>query len=211
VAIGAIEARSAKEARLQLPAVRSEPDRTYARAASAPWVHVGRRHRRWIVTLLATAASTYALDGFAIAVGAVLAASGLVAGLDGPLLFAFLAATYAVWGVGLRAGLAANWSLLNCTGTSTNALSKAAHDIARARHASPRIRRFAASSGYILTELAKEVPYYAGASGAALLSNSVSAGDAIVFLGGTNLGAALYEYVLARATRAYLRRRTGGE
>jgi hypothetical protein len=43
-----------------------------------------------------------------------------------------------------------------------------------------------------------------------LLSSTVSAGDAIVFLAGTNLGAALYEYGLARVTRAYLRRRTAG-
>lgn len=178
-----------------------------ARVAPAASVHIGRRHGNWVVTLLATAASTYALDAFAIAVGALLAASGLLAGLDGPLLIAFLAATYAVWGVGLRVSLAANWALLSCTGASTNVLSKAAHDIARARHAGPRVRRFAASSGYVLTELAKELPYYASASGATLLSNTVSTGDAIVFLAGTNLGAALYEYGLARATRTYLRRR----
>ena len=178
-----------------------------ARGARARSVHLGRRHGSWLVTLLATAASTYALDAFAIAVGALLVASGLLAGLDGPLLLAFLAATYAVWGVGMRVNLAANWALLSCTGASTNVLSKAAHDIARARHAGLRMRRFAASSGYVLTELAKEVPYYASASGAVLLSNTVSAGDAIVFLAGTNLGAALYEYGLARATRAYLRRR----
>jgi hypothetical protein len=174
-----------------------------ARGAPAP----PRRGRSWGVTLLFTAASTYALDAFAIAVGALLAASGLLAGLDGPLLLAFLAATYAVWGAGLRVSLAANWSLLDSTGASSNVLSKAAHDLARARHAGPRMRRLAASSGYLVCELAKEVPYYASASGAVLLSDTVSAGDAIVFLGGTNLGAALYEYGLARGTRAYLRRR----
>jgi hypothetical protein len=110
----------------------------------------------------------------------------------------------------MRANLAANWSLLDRTGASTNALSKAAHDIARARHAGVRVRRLAASSGYVLTEAAKEVPYYASASGAALLSDAVSAADAIVFLAGANLGAGLYEYTLARATRTYLRRRTAG-
>ena len=187
---------------MQLPAVSTEPDRT-----CTPWVSACR----WAVTVLATAASTYALDGFAIAVGVLLVASGLVAGLDGPPLLAFLAATYALWGAGLRVNLAANWLLLDRTGASTNLLSKAAHDIARARHAGPRVRRFAASSGYLVTELAKEVPYYAATSGAVMLSDSVSAGEAIVFLAGTNLGAALYEYGLARATRLYLRRRTGLE
>jgi hypothetical protein len=162
------------------------------------------RRRSWAVTLLATAASTYTLDAFAIAAGALLAASGVMAGIDGPLLLALLASTYVIWGAGMRVNLAANWSLLASTGASTNALSKAAHDIARARGAGARARRLAASSGYVLTELAKEVPYYASASGAALLSDTVSAADAIVFLAGTNLGAALYEYGLARATRAYL-------
>jgi hypothetical protein len=109
------------------------------------------------------------------------------------------------WGVGLQRNLAANWSLLARTGASTNVVSKAARDAARAIAAGPRACRFAASAGYLLAEAAKEVPYYAGASGVAPLSDSVSAGDAITFLGGTNLGAAVYEYGLACATRTYLR------
>jgi hypothetical protein len=168
----------------------------------------GRRHGAWIVTVVATAASTYALDAVTIAAGALLAASGLVAGLDRPLLLAFLAATYLLWAAGMRANLASNWALLTTTGASTNVLSKAAHDIARARHADPRSRRRAASAGYVVTEVAKEVPYYASASGVALLSRSVSAGDAMIFLAGTNIGAAIYEYGVARATRTFLRRRT---
>jgi hypothetical protein len=173
----------------------------------APGARVGRRGGAWVFTVLATAASTYALDAFAIAAGALLAASGFLAGLDRPLLLTFLAATYVVWAAGLRANLAANWSLLACTGASTNALSKALHDIAQARAADERTRRLAASAGYALTELAKEVPYYASASGIALASDSVSTADAIVFLAGANLGAGMYEYGLARATRTFLRRR----
>ncbi len=69
-----------------------------------------------------------------------------------------------------------------------------------------RTRRLAGSAGYVATELAKEAPYYAGAFGAALVSDSVSSGDALVFLAGANLGAAAYEYGLARLTRAFLRR-----
>jgi hypothetical protein len=182
------------------------------RVALRPSGHLaGRRHGAWVVTVLATVASTYALDAFAIAIGALLATSGLLAGLDRPLLLAFLGASYVVWGAGLRANLAANWSLLARTGASTNVLSKAAHDMARARGAGARGLRFAASAGYVLTELAKEVPYYASASGAVLLSDGVSAGDAIAFLAGTNLGAAMYEYGLARATRSFLRIRPGSQ
>ena len=195
---------------MQRSAVESEPGRTApARARPAPQAGRARARRRrgaWAATVVATAASTYALDGFAILAGAALAGSGLLAGLDRAPLLAFLAASYVAWGIGLRASLAANWALLARTGVSTNLLSKAAHDLARARGAGARARRSAASGGYVLTELVKELPYYASASGAALLTDAVSAGDAIIFLAGTNLGAALYEYGLARATRLFLRR-----
>jgi hypothetical protein len=166
-----------------------------------------RRRTVWLVTLVATLASMYALDAFATAVGGSLAASGLLAGLGRAQLLTFLAITYLVWAAGMRANLAANWSLLTRTGISTNALSKVAHDIARGRDAGPRGRRLAASGGYVLTEAAKEVPYYAGAFGATLLTGAVTTADALVFLAGSNVGAAIYEYGAARATRAFLRSR----
>jgi hypothetical protein len=160
--------------------------------------------RRWAATVGATAVSTYALDGVATAAGAALAACGVLGGAPHALLLGFLALSYVAWGAGLRENLAANWALLEQTGTSTNALSKAAHDLARLRGWHPRTRRLAGAGGYVVTELIKEVPYYAGAFGAALVSDSVSSGDALVFLAGANLGAAAYEYSLARLTRAYL-------
>jgi hypothetical protein len=165
--------------------------------------------RRWGITLTATAASTYALDVFATAAGLALAATHLQRGVDSVVLLAFLASTYVAWGAGLRVNLAANARLLARTGTSTNALSKAAYDLTSSR--SVRVRRFAAGAGYVATELAKEIPYYAGAFGAALLSDSVSSNDALVFLAGANLGAAVYEYALGRLTRLFLRLRSRRE
>ncbi len=167
------------------------------------------RHRvcPWLATGLATAASTYALEAFATATGVLLVASGLLDGLGLPPLLAVLAATYVAWAGGMRVNLAANWSLLESTGSSTNVLSKGGHALAQARGARPRTRRLAASTGYVLTELAKELPYYAGAFGAELASDAVSADDALVFLAGTNLGAALYGYGVARATRTFLKAR----
>ena len=162
--------------------------------------------RRWAATVGATAVSTYALDAIAATAGAALAASGLFHGAPHALLLGLLALSYVAWGAGLRKNLSANWALLERTGTSTNALSKAAHDLARLRRWRRRTRRLAGSAGYIATELIKEAPYYAGAFGAALVSDSVSSGDAIVFLAGANLGAAAYEYGLAGLTRAFLRR-----
>jgi hypothetical protein len=156
-----------------------------------------RRRTVWIVTLLATVAS---------AVGGSLAASGLLGRLGRTPLLGFLAMTYLMWAAGLRANLAANWSLLTGTGISTNALSKLAYDIARGRDAGPRARRLAASGGYVLTEAVKEVPYYAGAFGATLVTGGVTTADALVFLAGTNVGAAIYEYGAARATRIFLLR-----
>ncbi|HWM08646.1 MAG TPA: guanitoxin biosynthesis pre-guanitoxin forming N-methyltransferase GntF, partial [Solirubrobacteraceae bacterium] len=158
----------------------------------------------WLITVAATAASTYALDAVATAAGVLLVASQLGSGLDHTLVLAFLAMSYVLWGVGLRVNLRANWLLLRRTGTSTNVLSKAAFELTRRR--GERTQRFAAGAGYVATELAKEAPYYAGAFGATLLSDSVRAHDALVFLAGANLGAAVYEYGLGRLTGAFLRR-----
>jgi len=159
----------------------------------------------WTATIGATAVSTYALDAVATAAGAALVASGLLAGLPHAAIVGVLVASYVAWGAGLRVNLRANWSLLCATGASSNALSKAAYELAR--HRSPNAQRRAAAAGYVLTELAKEAPYYAGAFGAALVTDSVGAGDALLFLAGANVGAAAYELGLARLTRTFLRRR----
>ena len=163
---------------------------------------------RWLATSGATVLSTYALDAGATLSGVALAATGLGGVLPHAGVLALLAASYVAWGVGLRRSLAANWSLLQRTGASTNLLSKAAHDVAGSRQLGERARRLAAAGGYLAVELVKEAPYYAGAFGAAALSSSVSSGDALVFLAGTNLGAALYECGLAALTHALLRRRS---
>ena len=160
--------------------------------------------KRWGITFTATAVSTYAMDAVATAVGILLAASHLLGGVDHALLLVFLAGTYVLWSAGLWVNLKANWTLLEETGTSTNALSKAAYDLIKLRTGSVRAQRLATAIGYGATELAKELPYYAGALGAAVLSDSVSSNDALIFLAGANLGAAAYEYGLAHLTRAFL-------
>lgn len=162
----------------------------------------------WAVSIGATVVSTYALDAFATAVGAGLVASGLLAGLSVPGAVALLVASYLAWGLGLRANVRANWALLTATGISTNILSKAAYELVRRRAGSLRARRVAAAAGYLAAELAKELPYYLGAVGAAALTDSITSHQALIFLGGANLGAALYEFALARATRAVVRRRS---
>ncbi|GAB4052753.1 guanitoxin biosynthesis pre-guanitoxin forming N-methyltransferase GntF [Catellatospora paridis] len=168
----------------------------------------GRKQiKNWSATLVATAASTYALDALAAAAGVGLVGSGLLAGLAQPLVAMFVVLSYACWGIGLRANLKANQALLAATGTSTNLLSKAAYDLVRHRNGSARAARLAAAVGYTGTELAKEAPYYAATFGATVLSDSITSHDALVFLGGANLAAALYEHGLARLTGAFLHRR----
>ena len=163
--------------------------------------------QQWLVAVTATIVSTYALDAVATMAGLALVASGLMSGWDKGLVLSFLAGSYVLWWAGLRVNLEANWHLLKRTGTSTNLLSKAAHDVVARRTASARARRFAADVGYVGSELAKEAPYYAGAFGAALVSDAVSANDALTFLAGANIGAGAYEYGLARGVRAFVRGR----
>jgi hypothetical protein len=165
--------------------------------------------RRWLITVAATAVSAYALDAMATVAGILLAGAQVLQGIGHWPLLAALAGSYAAWGAGLRVNLRANGALLEKTGTSTNALSKAAYDLATRRSLGVNARQLAAAAGYVATELAKEAPYYAGAFGAAVVSDSVASADAIVFLAGANLGAAVYEYALARGTRVVLRRVPG--
>ncbi|MFC3694993.1 hypothetical protein [Chenggangzhangella methanolivorans] len=170
-------------------------------ALGTPRLSVGRR---WALTLAATAASTYALDAVATAAGAGLAASRVLAAAGiGPLL-ALLAASYVVWALGLRVAIAANWTLLETTGASSNALSKAAYDVAQARSRNLLLRRRAAAAGYVAMEVAKEAPYYAGAFGAALVVEELTARDALAFLIGSNFGAAAYECALGQTIRRFL-------
>ncbi|GIF01468.1 guanitoxin biosynthesis pre-guanitoxin forming N-methyltransferase GntF [Paractinoplanes rishiriensis] len=163
----------------------------------------------WAASLAATVASTYALDAWAAATGAGLVASGLLADLGHRSVVAFLVASYVVWVFGLRANLRANGALLAATGASTNVLSKLAYDITRRRFGGGRAARLAAAVAYTGTEVAKEVPYYTAAFGAAVVTDSITTAEALVFLGGANLGAAFYEVVLARLTRTVLGRRRG--
>lgn len=179
-------------------------DRRSGREGRAGREDGASRARKWAITLAATAVSTYALDAVATAAGLLLAASHVLGGLDRGVVLVFLAGTYVLWGAGLRVNLEANWTLLEKTGTSTNVVSKAAYDLAKLGTSSVRAQRIASAAGYAGTELAKEAPYYAGAFGTALLSDSVSSTDALIFLAGANLGAAAYEYGLARMTRAFL-------
>lgn len=165
---------------------------------------------RWLLTVVATVVSTYALDAVATAAGLALAASGVLDGVGWTGAVVFLIASYLAWSAGMWTNLQANWELLERTGTSTNLLSKAAYDLFGRAGRAPRWRRVATDIGYAGTELAKETPYYAGALGATLLSDAIGAIDAIVFLGGANLGAALYEVALAHGVRLFLRKRRQG-
>ena len=132
------------------------------------------RTKRWLVTCAATLVSTYALDAIATAAGVLLLASNLLEGVGHMHALLFLASSYVLWAAGLRVNLKSNWELLGSTGTSTNVLSKVAYDLARLRTANTRAQRIAADAGYVCMEFAKELPYYAGAFGAAILTDSIS-------------------------------------
>lgn len=164
------------------------------------------RARCWIVTFVASVVTAYGLDVVATCTGLLLAGSGWLAGIEYGTALALLLLTYVAWGAGAWSILKANWELLQRTGTSTNLFSKAGHDIAARLGWSLRWRRAATHTGYILTDLAKEAPYYLGAAGAALFSDSIGVVDAIIFLVGANVGAASYGFMQAYGMRRFVRR-----
>jgi hypothetical protein len=156
---------------------------------------------RWVITAAATAGSALALDVTATAVGVLVVATHVLDDASLVVLVAVLATTYGLWAAGLRVNVVANGRLLEATGTSTSVLSKLLFDAAWRRAWSPRGARAASAAGYVTLEAAKEIPYYAGAFGSALATDDVDAAEAIIFLAGTNVGAAVYEIGLARLTR----------
>jgi hypothetical protein len=162
---------------------------------------------RWGVTIAATVVTTSLLDLVASGTGVLLVATGTLDRAPQAAILGFLAITYVLWILGIRANLAANWRLLVATGTSSNALSKLAFEIAYRRSGNERARRVASAVGYVAAEIAKEVPYVVGAIGTAQFSQRFDSTDAVLFLGGTNLGAAVYECFAARLTCVYLGRR----
>lgn len=162
--------------------------------------------KKWSATIVANAVSTYALDMVSTAAGIALVASGMLSSLDFGSAAFILAISYLLWVGGLSKSLSANWRLLETTGTSTNLLSKLAYDLAGLRAARVGLRRFLSAAGYLLFELAKESPYYFGAFGLALASDTVSGEEALVFLAGANAGAATYEYGLGWSTRLLLKK-----
>jgi hypothetical protein len=152
--------------------------------------------------------STCALDLVATVAGGLLISSELLDAASPGAARGFLALTYALWFTGLRVNVITNWHLLEQTGTSTNLASKVMFELARVRSRSVRMWRTASAAGYLATEIVKEAPYYAGAFGTAALSDTISSTDALVFLAGTNLGAALYEYSVSSLSRTVLKRRS---
>ena len=60
-------------------------------------------------------------------------------------------------------------------------LSKLLFDVARRRCGAPAART-ASAVGYVTVEAAKEIPYYVGVFGSALLTDYVDAAEAFIFL-----------------------------
>ena len=174
--------------------------------AAKPPVRAFSGARRWVATAAASFVTAYALDFVATSLGLLVVASGLLSGIGFVGALLLLVASYVFWGVGLWAVIKANWALLQRTGACTNILAKAGHDLAVRLGWSLRGRKVAAYVGNTATELAKEAPYYIGAGGFALFTDSVSAVDAIVFLAGANTGAAIYGFALARGLGYFLAR-----
>lgn len=115
-----------------------------------------------------------------------------------------LVGSYIMWRGGLSSSLAANWRLLETTGTSTSLLSKLVYDLAGRRTTRTDLRQVLSGAGYLVFELAKESPYYIGAFGLAFTSDAVSGEEALIFLAGANVGVAIHEYELGWSARILL-------
>ena len=145
-----------------------------------------RPGRAWLATAVATAASTYALDAAATAAGVALAASGAAARRGRGLGCCASSAPRTSSGApACGRNLRANWALLQRTGTSTNALSKAAHDLAALRGRRPRPAPGARRPATSRPRSPRRRRTTRARSARRCVSDAIAVGDAIVFLGGS--------------------------
>jgi hypothetical protein len=164
--------------------------------------------RRWGITLAAAVTSFATLDLVATAGGITLASSGIFQGQGRSMVYGLLAISYLIWAAAMRVNLRANADLLTTTGTSTNVFSKFLFDRATSRSASPRACALAASIGYVGMQVVIEMPYYISAFGAAAASDMIDSTDALIFVAGSNVAAAAYEYVVGHITNSVVIRRS---
>ena len=157
-----------------------------------------RARSAWLITLAATAASTYALDAVATAAGVLLVAPSCWAGSTTP-------SRSPSWPRRTCCGASPcgrTWAPTGAAAPDGNQHQRAVEGGVRA-HGAPGTepQRIAAATGYVATEMAKEAPYYAGAFGAAASPTRSRPPTRCSSSAGANLGAAAYEYGLARLTR----------
>lgn len=165
---------------------------------------INKEFKRWIFTIGVFLGSIGVIDGIATLFGTILVVSGLFEDFSILHLTVFILGTYIFWFYGINANLKANWNALEQEGVSTNVPSKALYDFSKSRKYSLRVQKITAGFGYVITELTKELPYYVGAFGAASFLEEITNKEAIIFLGGANIGAGIYEYIVARGTNQLL-------
>ena len=164
---------------------------------------------KWGITVGAFVASTSVIDYMAFMTGtaAVIvdkAAEHPIDNVNTAGMLALLAGTYLTWGAGMRKNIKQNWELLEHEGWSTNAPSKAMHDLAESKGYSEKWQKRLTGAGYVATEAVKELPWWVGA-GLAEYTDLLSFKESLLFIAGANIGATLYEYGAAYGTEAYLR------
>lgn len=160
-----------------------------------------KKATRWGLTLGATVGSSMLLEAPATVGGTALVNTHLLQTMDTKGLLALLGVSYASWAYGMHKGIKANINALEQTGMGSNVFSKVAFDNVKHR----TLQKITVGTSYVVPEVAKEIPYYAGAFGADA-AGIINTKEAIIFLAGANVVAAGYEVAQAKTMDFLVRR-----
>lgn len=165
---------------------------------------------RYAITGGLTMATSFGLE--AVAIGGAIITAGInpFANLDVKYAIGAVAVFYIPYLTSLVKNADQSWQSLKETGVSVNIFAKAGYDLSKNITGSQKLQKFSTYSGFLGSELMKEIPWYVGAfAGKEIMFGWVpefhTPNMEYAFLAGANLFAAGYLYAQAGGVEVALR------
>lgn len=165
---------------------------------------------RYTITGGLTLLSSFGLEVVAIGGATITAGINPFANLDAKYAVGAVVVSYIPYLTSLFKNADQSWKSLQETGISVNIFAKAGYDLSKNITGSQKLQKFSAYSGFLGSELAKEIPWYIGAfAGKEIMSGWVpelyTPNIEYAFLAGANVFAAGYLYAQAGGVELALR------
>ena len=165
---------------------------------------------RYGITGGLTVLSSIGLEAVAISGATIAAGINPFANLDVKYAIGALAVSYIPYLTSLFKNADQSWQSLKETGVSVNIFAKAGYDLSKNITGSQKLQKFSTYSGFLGSELMKEIPWYVGAfAGKEIMSGWIpelyTPNIEYAFLTGANIFTAGYLYAQAGGVELALR------